>query len=133
METLSRDFKGTLYSKVLLKTLGTDIIETSADARKADVKVRIEGKEYDSLYFDRYLKEKDKYAVYFGGNYAEVNIKTGASAGEPLSGEKLLIVKDSFANSMVPQLAEEYDRVLLVYSVNNFAKEKIVLTGSLLK
>ena len=155
METLSRDFKGTLYSKVLLKTLGTDIIETSADARKADVKVRIEGKEYDSLYFDRYLKEKDKYAVYFGGNYAEVNIKTGASAGEPLSGEKLLIVKDSFANSMVPfllddfteitmvdtrfyrgdisKLAEEYDRVLLVYSVNNFAKEKIVLTGSLLK
>ena len=154
-EVLSRDFRGTLYSKVLLKTLETDIIETSADARKADLNVEIEGKRYDSLYFDEYLNQKDKYAVYFGGNYAQVNIETGASDDGQQNDEKLLIIKDSFANSMVPflldgfseitlvdtrfyrgdisQLAEDYDRVLLVYSVNNFAKEKIVLTGSLLK
>lgn len=154
-EVLSRDFRGTLYSKVLLKTLETDIIETSADARKADLSVEIEGKRYDSLYFDEYLNQKDKYAVYFGGNYAQVNIETGASDDGQQNDEKLLIIKDSFANSMVPflldgfseitlvdtrfyrgdisQLAEDYDRVLLVYSVNNFAKEKIVLTGSLLK
>lgn len=155
MELLSSDFRGTLYSKVLLKTLGTDIIETSADARTADVKVEIEGKEYDSLYFDEYLKQKDKYAVYFGGNYSEVNIKTGTAGDGQKEGEKLLVIKDSFANSMVPfllddfseitmvdtrfyrgdisRIAEDYDRVLLVYSVNNFAKEKIMLTGSLLK
>ena len=64
-----------------------------------------------------------------------------------------MIVKDSFANSMVPfllndfpeitmvdtrfyrgdisRIAEEYDRVLFVYSVNNLSEEKIVLTGSL--
>ena len=154
-EVLSRDFRGTLYSKVLLKTLETDIIETSADARKADLNVEIEGKRYDSLYFDEYLNQKDKYAVYFGGNYAEVNIETGTTENGQQNDEKLLIIKDSFANSMVPflldgfseitlvdtrfyrgdisQLAEDYDRVLLVYSVNNFAKEKIVLTGSLLK
>ena len=154
-EVLSRDFRGTLYSKVLLKTLETDIIETSADARKADLNVEIEGKRYDSLYFDEYLNQKDKYAVYFGGNYAQVNIETGASDDGQQNDEKLLIIKDSFANSMVPflldgfseitlvdtrfyrgdisQLAEDYDRVLLVYSVNNFTKEKIVLTGSLLK
>lgn len=155
MEILSRDFKGTLYSRVLLKTLGTDIIETSADARKAALRVEIEGKEYDSLYFDEYLKKKDKYAIYFGGNYAQVNIETGVQENGQQNDGKLLIVKDSFANSMVPfllddfseitlvdtrfyrgdisQLAEDYDRVLIVYSVNNFAKEKIVLTGSLLK
>ena len=154
-EILSRDFRGTLYSKVLLKTLETDIIETSADARKADLNVEIEGKRYDSLYFDEYLNQKDKYAVYFGGNYAEVNIETGTTENGQQNDEKLLIIKDSFANSMVPFLldgfseitlvdtrfyrgdithfAEDYDRVLLVYSVNNFAKEKIVLTGSLLK
>ena len=154
-EILSRDFRGTLYSKVLLKTLETDIIETSADARKADLNVEIEGKRYDSLYFDEYLNQKDKYAVYFGGNYAEVNIETGTTENGQQNDEKLLIIKDSFANSMVPFLldgfseitlvdtrfyrgdithfAEDYDRVLLVYSVNNFAKEKIVPTGSLLK
>lgn len=155
MEVLSRNFKGTLYSKVLLKTLETDIIETSAAARAADLRVEIEGKEYGSLYFDEYLSQKDKYAVYFGGNYAQVDIETGPWAQVGQEGEKLLIVKDSFANSMIPfllddfskitmvdtrfyrgdilRLAEEYDRVLLVYSVNNFAKEKMVFTGSLLK
>ncbi|MGN0735576.1 MAG: DHHW family protein [Anaerovoracaceae bacterium] len=155
LETLSSEFRGTLYSKVLLKTIGTDIIETSADARNADIKVEIEGKEYNSLYFDEYLGKKDKYAVYFGGNYAEVDIMTGAAEDGQTSKEKLLIIKDSFANSMVPflqddfseitmvdtrfyrgdisRLAEDYDRVLLVYSVNNFAKEKMVFTGSLLK
>lgn len=155
MELLSSDFKGTLYSKVLLKTLGTDIIETSADARKADLRVEIEGKEYDSLFFDEYLDKKDKYAVYFGGNFSEVNIKTGAAEDGNGAKEKLLVIKDSFANSMMPfllddfseitmvdtrfyrgdisRLAEDYDRVLLVYSVNNFAKEKIMLAGSLLK
>ena len=155
LKTLSSEFRGTLYSKVLLKTIETDIIETSADARNADIKVEIEGKGYDSLYFDEYLDKKDKYAVYFGGNYAEVDITTGAAEDGRTAKEKLLIIKDSFANSMVPfllddfseitmvdtrfyrgdisRLAEDYDRVLLVYSVNNFAKEKIMLTGSLLK
>ena len=139
----------------MLKTIEPDIIETSADARNADIKVEIEGKEYNSLYFDEYLGKKDKYVVYFGGNYAEVDIMTGAEEYGQTSKEKLLIIKDSFANSMVPfllddfseitmvdtrfyrgdisRLAEDYDRVLLVYSVNNFAKEKIVFTGSLLK
>ena len=155
LETLSSEFRGTLYSKVLLKIIGTDIIETSADARNADIKVEIEGKEYNSLYFDEYLDKKDKYAVYFGGNCAEVNVRTGAAEDGQEAKEKLLIIKDSFANSMVPfllddfseitmvdtrfyrgdisRLAQDYDRVLLVYSVNNFAKEKMVLTGSLLK
>ena len=152
-EIISSEFKGTLYSKVLLKTLGTDIIETSAYARKADMKVEIEGEEYDSLYFDENLNKKDKYAVYFGGNYGLVKIRATAGEKERKESEKLLIVKDSFANSMVPfllndfpeitmvdtrfyrgdisRIAEEYDRVLFVYSVNNLSEEKIVLTGSL--
>ena len=152
-EIISSEFKGTLYSKVLLKTLGTDIIETSAYARKADMKVEIEGEEYDSLYFDENLNKKDKYAVYFGGNYGLVKIRATAGEKERKESEKLLIVKDSFANSMVPfllndfpeitmvdtrfyrgdisRIVEEYDRVLFVYSVNNLSEEKIVLTGSL--
>ncbi len=150
-KVLADDFKGTLYSKVLLKTLGTDIIETSASALEADYQVTIEGKDYDSLFFNEFLEKKDKYAVYFGGNYDRVDIKT---AGEG-SGGKILIIKDSFANSFIPfilgdfseitmvdtrfyrdnigELAKEYDHVLILYSVNNFATERIILTESLLK
>ena len=43
------------------------------------------------------------------------------------------MVDTRFYRGDILRLAEEYDRVLLVYSVNNFAKEKMVFTGSLLK
>ncbi|MCI8608384.1 MAG: hypothetical protein HFE73_01935 [Firmicutes bacterium] len=147
---LSDEFKGTLYSKVLLSTLGMDTIMTPSMALEANYKVSIEGKEYDSLYFNDYLKEKDKYAVYFGGNYDRVDVDT-----ESENGEKLLIIKDSFANSFVPYLlddfhkitmvdtrfyrddisalAKEYDRVLILYSVSNLAEERLNLTQALLK
>ena len=46
---------------------------------------------------------------------------------------EITLVDTRFYRGDISQLAEDYDRVLLVYSVNNFAKEKIVLTGSLLK
>lgn len=153
-QILSDEFKGTLYSKVLLNTLETDIIETPAFALKADYGVEIDGEKYDSLYFSDFLKKKDKYAVYFGGNYDRVDIKINDEDTEGEK-EKLLIIKDSFANSFVPyllndfseitmidtrffrddiqELAGEYDRVLLLYSINNFASEKIVLSGSLMR
>ena len=68
-QVLTSEFKGTLYSKVLLETLGIDAIETPKIGMTADYQVEIEGREYDTLYFDSYLEKKDKYGVYFGGNY----------------------------------------------------------------
>lgn len=146
---LTEDFKGTLYSKVLLENLGSDTIETLSSAADAGYKLFIEDREADSIFFMDKLEEKDKYAVFFGGNYAKTDLML---YGE---GEKLLIVKDSFANSFVPyllddfskitmvdtrfyrqniaELAEDYDRVLVLYSVKNFADERLVLIESLLK
>ena len=157
-EMLSSEFKGTLYSKVLLSNLGIDTIVTPSVGLTADYTVTIEGEEYDSLYFENYLKEKDKYAVYFGGNYDRVDIQVkdaGKDGWSHADGGKLLIVKDSFANSFVPYLlgdygqitmvdtryyrddvsalAKEYDRVLVLYSVSNLAEEKLSLTQALLK
>lgn len=162
--TLTEQFKGTLYSKVLLPTLAEDTIQTPLNAREAKLKVCIvDGNEentYDSLYFDEFLKKKDKYAVFFGGNYAQVEIKTDATGSKATQkgekyGEKLLIVKDSFANSFVPyllddfaeitmvdtryfrgnisELAGKYDRVLVLYSLHNFAAERMNLTQALLQ
>lgn len=69
----------------------------------------IGNEEYDSIYDDTKLETKDKYAVFFGGNYGQVTIRTPAGTGR-----NLLIVKDSFANSMVPYLLEDYDTITMV-------------------
>lgn len=148
-EKLCNDFKGSLYSKVLINTLGTDTIETPALGLNLDYRVTIEGKEYNSLYFKKYLEKKDKYSVFFGGNYDQVDIETSSPKDQ-----NLLIIKDSFANSLVPfllndfrkitmidtrfyrgnvsELSKEYDGVLVIYSINKFAEEKLSLSDSLI-
>ena len=148
---LADGFMGTLYSKVLLNDRVRDKIEAPADSMDADVKVTIEGKEYDSVYFMDRLEQKDKYEVFFGGNYDKVDIENRSE--EAQSKQKLLVIKDSYANSFVPFILDdfseitmidtryyrdsvedliidgEYDQVLILYSITNFAEEKLNLTS----
>ena len=148
-ELLSDDFHGTLYSKVLLNTLGTDTILVPAYSRRAECTVEIEGERYDSIYFDQKLDEKDKYAVYFGGNYDRVDITCMEGDGA------VLIIKDSFANSFVPYLMGDYehitmvdpryfredvtslasgcDRIVVIYSIKDLAEQKMNLAASLMQ
>ena len=56
------------------------------------------------------LKEKDQYAAFFGGNYGLIRIKNEKAR----SAEKLLILKDSYANILVPFLIEDYREIVMV-------------------
>ena len=55
------------------------------------------------------LETKDKYTVFFGGNRAMMLIKGGAQ-----NGKTLLVIKDSFANSLVPFLTADYENILML-------------------
>lgn len=52
---------------------------------------------YQSIYMEEYLSQKDQYPVYLNGNQAVTRIRTNAE-----DERKLLIVKDSYANSLAP-------------------------------
>ena len=69
-----------------------------------------DGKDIGGFYQDSKLTEKDKYAYFFGGNYGEVTIHNNNNTGTG----NLLVVKDSFANSFVPLIAEEYENVYMI-------------------
>ena len=153
-ETLTDDFMGTLYSKVLLDMEG-DTIKVPSDSLDLPMEVTIEDETYDSIYFMDRLEKKDKYEVFLGGNYDRVDIvmKDKGASDRP----KVLIVKDSYANSFVPFILKDfgeitmvdtryfrgsvkdlaldggYDRVLILYNTNNFSQEKMALTSKLLQ
>lgn len=55
------------------------------------------------------LKKKDKYTVFGGSNHPEYTIKTPVE-----SKERLLIVKDSYANSFIPFLTQDYYEIVVV-------------------
>lgn len=73
------------------------------------VEYREEQKKTTTVYNKEKLKEKDKYGMFFDGNHAVVDIKTTAA-----SDEKLLILKDSYANCFVPFLIPYYREIMMI-------------------
>ncbi len=105
---LSDDFYGTLYSKALDRDAVPDTIEIPQKLPEAES--ICDGRKMDEIYDMTKKDQKDKYAVYFGGNYGEVDIKMK----HPDSDRTLLIFKDSFANSMVPFLMKDYAQIRMI-------------------
>ena len=157
VQPVSDSFYGTLYSKVaglpgaradeleLPQNLPENLIieadSAPADALGADGEKTMP--ELTGIYDLSKLDMKDKYAVYFGGNYGKITIKNPQAKGKGA----LLIIKDSYANSMVPYLsgnyeqitmidlryyndsvpelvAEGWDEVLVCYEMSNFIKDR---------
>ena len=99
--------------------------------------------EQEGMFFLDHLEEDDKYPIYLDGNHPYTVIKNEAATSD----EKLLVVKDSFAHSLVPYLADHFseiimvdlryytasvseliknegiDRVLVLYSIDNLATD----------
>ena len=114
IETASGDFRGTLYSRTLDDSITPDSIEYYMLA-KNEPNVRMttrngaEIKEYNSLYVRDYLNEKDKYSSFTGSNVPLVEIETNVD-----NGKTLLIIKDSYAHSLVPFLSKHYSKIAMV-------------------
>ena len=105
-ELFSDKFLGSTYSKTLDPKAAPDELYISPVSD--DISVAADGKE--SVLYDMAAKnEKDKYKVFFGGNYGQVVIKGGCD-----NGKTLLIIKDSFANSLAPFLTADYETIIML-------------------
>ncbi len=107
ISTVSEDFCGTSMRSsgfYLAKKDAINLYRYSGDDR---YKV-IADEEEISLYDMSKLDTTDKYAVFLGGNHSRVDIFL-----EDRNREKLLIIRDSFADSIAPFLAIHYDLVMI--------------------
>ena len=70
----------------------------------------------DSLYAPDYLDTKNQYGFFLNDNHAFIEIHTGYNPGKTLadSTDKLLIIKDSYANSLIPLLTAHYENIYVV-------------------
>lgn len=107
-EKVSQDFLGTTHSKVNMYAKA-DTIFIYEPSSKMKIVYNLGEKTENSFYQKKFLKEKDKYSVFFGGNQALLEISGGKK-----NGKTLLMIKDSFANCMIPFLAEDYEKVVVV-------------------
>lgn len=142
LQEKSDAFYGTLYSKALDKNAIPDSLLIPENI-PSGLQITCDGEKRKSIYDIRKLSTKDKYSVFFGGNYGITQIinSNGKQA------ETLIVIKDSFANCLVPMLIEHYPKIimidlryyndsvssllskeknktiLLLYEMSNFAKE----------
>ena len=114
---VSEDFRGSLYSKILDADSAYDSIwiyapggegVSSADRYTVTVDEKKSGKVFD----ESKLSEKDKYAFFFGGNDGQIHIQGGTSSDGKT--RNLLVIKDSFANTFVPLIADQFTNIYMV-------------------
>lgn len=106
-EKVSDDFCGTSMRTSGFYLAKKDSIELYRYEKDTDYTVLADDKQ-SSLYHMEKLKTTDKYGVFLGGNHSRVDI-TKKGENRP----RLLIVRDSFADSLVPFLAIHYDITLV--------------------
>lgn len=141
-ETVSDDFYGTLYSSSGVHWVPPDTIERYV--REDAVTVEdVYGGETHGLYVDSFLEEKDQYASFLGGNQPLYIVRNSAASSD----KKLLLVRDSYSDSLAPFLCRHFaeihlldlrynktsvaqyaadmgaDGIAVLYSVDNFMKD----------
>lgn len=109
--TVSNSFQGTLsstagvhdsYDSVEIcmpkKSEGTYVVNFESASQKTS-----------SLFFSEKLSHKNHYEVFLGGNYDKVIITTVSP-----SENSLLLIKDSYANCMIPMLTPYFSKIVVV-------------------
>lgn len=102
-EAVSRSFYGTAYSRSSFRFVDPDVITLYRYEGDGDYIVEADSKPIE-LYDPLSLAKKDKYQVFLGGNYAQLSLSSDKGARP-----RLLLIKDSYANSLIPFLALHFN------------------------
>jgi len=108
--TVSTSFNGTLYSSSGIRWLPSDSIQTYISAEGIKVTSYPQGQPVPGvLYEESFLEKKDKYSMFMGGNTPMHVIENPKAEGG-----SLLVIRDSYMDSELPFLAQEYSKITVL-------------------
>ncbi|MEG1430420.1 MAG: DHHW family protein [Oscillospiraceae bacterium] len=108
----SKEFFGSTFSSSGVRWVKPDTIETYVPAKNAAVVNYFDTKPTDGVLYDlTKLTEKDKYSMFLGGNKPLTVIKSTVA---PADAPKLLIIRDSYSDSMAPFLTAHFSEIHLL-------------------
>lgn len=113
VEDATNDFNGTLYNESGYRSVKPDTIDFYHNklGDKFQKLVITNGgstKTYNSIYFRNWLTQTDKYNAFFNSNNTIETVYTGNGT------KKLLVIKDSYALSLVPFLMNNYSEITMI-------------------
>ena len=110
-KVVTEEFKGTIYSKVNDYLRDGDAISIYVDPKeKLTVSYTDTKEQTDSLYAEEYLDKKDKYSYFLNNIHPLIEITNETIDTE----EELVLIKDSYANCMVPFLIKHYKKIYVI-------------------
>lgn len=111
IKQVTGSFYGSLYSKGGFRNVKPDSIELYMPKGGGECSASYYDKDWNEgpMYFMDNLNKKDKYTVFLGGNHSLLKI----SSEKPDKG-KLLIIRDSYANSLIPFLSDHFSEIYAV-------------------
>lgn len=112
-------FYGSFYARYPLPWIKAD---TFSYLPWAGLRLLVNGEEREGLLDQDVLAGRDKYAALLHGNHAQVELINDA-----IPEGTLLVIKDSYANALLPSLAMHYHRVIAV-DPRYFAGDIVELT-----
>lgn len=108
-EKVSDSFYGTLYSKAIYWWQEPDAFYRPRYKGENTLTQQTGENVRDDLFWSEYLEQKDKYSTFLGGNHSVDVIRNSA-----VEEGKLLVIKDSYANCMLPFLAQHFAEIHVV-------------------
>jgi len=144
---VTSEFLGSNYSRTTNYNQEKDKIYIFDIKNNLEIKYADNQKETNTLYNFDYLNKKDKYSIFLDNNHSLINI-----INKDVKSGNLLIIKDSFANSMIPLLVNHYhkidiidpryykrsiskyinenniEEVLIIYNYGTLAKDKNIMS-----
>lgn len=106
----SPGFLGTCYARSSLWSTPPDALDLWAPPVR--LRLQFDGDEasYDSLFFEEHLLAPDQYPVFLDGNHGLTRID---NLDNP-QGPRLLLIKDSFGNSLAPLLLPHFGHITVI-------------------
>ena len=123
--TVSDQFYGTSFSTSGVRWLPPDSIDAYVPDQGIKVTSYFKGTpEEGSLYVESWLAEKDKYSYFLGGRQPLCVVEKEGSTGP-----RVLVIRDSYSDSLAPFLTERFSEVHLfdprdnLTSIKNYVEE----------
>ena len=115
--TVTDQFNGTIFSSSGVRWLPPDSIDTYVPNQNISVTSWFKGApETGSLYVDSFLDKKDKYSYFLGGRQPLCVVEKQNS-----SGPKVLLIRDSYSDSLTPFLTERFSEIHLLDPRDNLS------------
>lgn len=115
IKTVSESFLGSYHTRSQFTGLTPDTIETYIPRNPAPTEMYIadSNQTVSGMYDESFLAKKDQYSYFLGGVHALMKLTTALDPDQ-IEQDKLLVIKDSYAHSLLPFLTNHVSEIHVI-------------------